>query len=56
MKYGIYETIMENVTTYNLFSLKDNEEAIALGFVPIQTAKTKADSIEIMKNYRNHLN
>ena len=55
MKYGIYETIMKNVTIYNLFSLKENEEATTLGFVLIQTAKTKAEAVEIMKNYRNYL-
>ena len=56
MKYGIYETIMTNVTTYNLFNLKDHEEATTLGFSLIRTAKTKAEANEIMKEYRNHLN
>ena len=56
MKYGIYEMVMTNVTAYSLFNLENHEEAKKLGFTLVRTAKTVAESRNIMKEYRNHLN
>ena len=52
MKYGIYELVQENITSYAYFNLKDDKEAQALGYRKIAEARTKLEAKKLTPDWK----